>query len=479
MARSKQGVLGQQAEHALVRIANDLTRTANDRQLSRDLLNRIFRKTYGGDRDVPEVLGYKIEPGFEDFKARYLRQDIAGRVVDLPVKATWSDEIKVTGVDDKEVSFDFDELKRRLKLTRRFVRVDRLAQLGRYAVMLIGVKGDNPKLSDPIENGSLNDPADIIFLSAYSEPDAKIISFVNNAGDERFGLPETYTLSIATRPGSGGNQDPEDVKVHHSRILHISDSGIKDDIYGTPRLLGILDRLEDLEKVVGGSAEMFWQGAARAIIASIQKDADLGTEDRAALEAAIKKWSHGLARTIVTKGVDVKSLPSATPDPRGIFEVLISLIGARSEIPQRILLGSERGELASTQDRENFAATIRSRRANYAEPIILRALLERLQQFGALKPGEFEIVWPDPLNLSVMDIAEIRAKNASAFKDFSVPGVPDELATLEERRGWLGLPAKRPGGRLKIDLNESDPEVAAGFKASRQLTNGHLGVRNG
>ncbi|KKM60330.1 hypothetical protein LCGC14_1542890, partial [marine sediment metagenome] len=287
MARTKQSGLGQQVLNALARITNSI-------QLDRDQLNRIARKTYGGDRDVPEVLGYKIEPGFDDFKARYLRQDIAGRVVDLPVKATWSDEIEVKGVDDKVAPFDFGELKRRLKLTRRLVRVDRLAQLGQYAVLLIGVKGDNPKLADPIEDGSLSDPADIIFLSSYCELDAEIKSFVGNAGDERFGLPETYTLSIATRPGRGGKQTTQDVPVHHSRILHVSDSGIRDDIYGTPRLLGILDRLEDLEKVVGGSAEMFWQGAARAIIASIQKDANYSEEEKTALFAAVKKWSHDL-----------------------------------------------------------------------------------------------------------------------------------------------------------------------------------------
>ena len=416
------------------------TQVVNALQVSRDQLSRIVRKTYGGDRNVPEVLGYKTEPEFTDFQARYLRQDIAGRVVDLPVKATWSDEIEVTGADGKEAPFDFGDLKRRLKLTRRLVRVDGLAQLGRYAVLLIGVKGENPVLAEPIEADSLSGPDDVIFLSAYCEPDAKIKSYVRNAGDERFGLPETYTLSITANPGTSGKELTKDVPVHHSRILHVSDSGIRDDIFGVPRLLGILDRLEDLEKVVGGSAEMFWQGAARAIIASIQKDANLSTDELTALTAAIKKWSHGLSRAVVAKGVDVKSLPATVPDPRGIFEVLISLIGARSEIPQRILLGSERGELASTQDRENFASTIRSRRANYAEPIVLRPLLERLQQFGALEKGEFEIVWPDPLNLDGASWTWPRSgrRMPPHSRAWKFPVYPTSWLTLKSAANFLG-----------------------------------------
>ena len=44
---------------------------------------------YGGARDYNKVLGYPSSLRFEDYLARYRRQDLAARVVDLPAQDTW------------------------------------------------------------------------------------------------------------------------------------------------------------------------------------------------------------------------------------------------------------------------------------------------------------------------------------------------------------------------------------------------------
>ena len=72
----------------------------------------------------------------------------------------------------------------------------------------------------------------------------------------------------------------------------------------------------------------------------------------------------------------------------------MKLISAASGIPLRIMTGSERGELASTQDDGNWASRIEERQLHFAEPMILRPLIDRLIELRALpepSDGEYQL----------------------------------------------------------------------------------------
>lgn len=43
---------------------------------------------YDGERNLYQALGYPLYLTFEDYLARYTRQDIAKAIIDRPVKAT-------------------------------------------------------------------------------------------------------------------------------------------------------------------------------------------------------------------------------------------------------------------------------------------------------------------------------------------------------------------------------------------------------
>ena len=49
--------------------------------------------------------------------------------------------------------------------------------------------------------------------------------------------------------------------IHWQRILHLADNRIESNIYGEPRLTPVLNRVLDLHKILGVSAETFWLGA--------------------------------------------------------------------------------------------------------------------------------------------------------------------------------------------------------------------------
>jgi hypothetical protein len=101
------------------------------------------------------------------------------------------------------------------------------------------------------------------------------------------------------------------------------------------------------------------------------------------------------------------------------------------------LLGSERGELASSQDASNWAAVVASRQLNYAEKGILRPLIDRLIGWAALPPtesGRYTCVWDPIFKLSETEKTANMKVAAEAYQAIATAlGMPP--ITLEEFRG--------------------------------------------
>src|SRR5690606_32676688 len=88
---------------------------------------------------------------------------------------------------------------------------------------------------------------------------------------------------------------------------------------------------------------------------------------------------------------------TSAQDPGPHFDVQIALISAATGIPQRILMGSERGELASSQDERNWAVQVADRQNDFAETQVLRPFVNRLIGWGILPEptgGHYEVEWP-------------------------------------------------------------------------------------
>lgn len=448
------------------------------------------RRTFGGRRDIMKVLGYSESPRYEEFWTRYKRQSIAARVINLPVDQTWGGgEIAI-----KEWP-EWEALNRRLEVQSRLTEVDRLASIGEFAVLLIGVKEQEEEstetdiaraLEKPVERLSSLD--DILYLQQYPQNAVSIYKTQSNPTKARFGKPEIYEITIASElktgtTGTAGTKNTT-LRVHYSRVLHVTPNRILNDVLGTSRLLPILDNLHDLDKVVGGSAEMFWQGADRAMVLSTEGAAvgssgatSTGSADtKTDLHKQAEELAHGLRRFLHIRNGEVKTLESVTPDPSGIAGVLLQLMAAGSDIPLRILVGSERGELASTQDRANFADTITNRRSNYAQPQILMAFLAHLAAWGvAPNPANMQPCWPPIESLSAIERSQNNERTvksmAEAEKALALAG---GLAFAPaDYRHILGFEGDAPSnsaisGAANVDVDELDPDVQEQFNRGRR-----------
>ena len=369
--------------------------------------------SYSDERDIYTALGYTKSPTFDDYQARYERQDVAGAVINKPVQGCWRMAPSISENEDEMTAFEkaTEDLIKRLRLFHYFTRVDKLASLGQYAVLFLGF-GDGLEFSAPVTRA-----ANLLYVMPYSEAKADIATYETSDVSPRYGLPLTYKINMSI-----GTSDMSISKVvHHTRVIHVVEDAGESNVFGTPRLQRILNRLQDLELVTGGSSEMFWRGGFPGYNFNIADDATLGEQDLSELRTQIEDYMHGLKRYLRTRGVDVESLTPQIADPSNNIDALLDLISCATNIPKRILLGSERGELASTQDEKNWAAYLDERRRNHCEPAILRPTIDRLIEVGVLPtpPQGYDVEWPDLLAPGTKEIAEVGELRSRALKNYA------------------------------------------------------------
>ena len=423
--------------------------------------------TFGGDRHVHEVLGYKSRLEYRDFKARYYRQDIAQRLVKAYPEATWSQAPTV--MEDNQVDTDtpferdWNGLVERLDIYTILERADILNNLGQYSVLFIGLDGQSGILDQPAR--PIRGPHDILYITPYSEEWATIERFENNPALPTFGQASHYRINFG-RSGETPRQALAvgSALVHASRIIHIAEDTLDDEIYGMSRLEGVYDRLDDLLKVVGGAAEMFWKDAKRRLVLNLQSDAQLS--DPKALTDEIEEYMHGLRDFLRVQGMDVQNLAGDIVSPEHHVAVLLDLISASVGIPKRILLGSERGQLASTQDEAHWLQRVSRRQQRFAEPHLIRALIDRLVSLRALSPPaqRYTVTWANLQMLSETQQAEVALKNANALNIYASGFASSVVPEPEFRKMYLGLTeysSYETIALVPVDAITPEPQVSA------------------
>jgi len=414
----------------------DLSKKAPLFSMYSELTNRIALASqmgfqYSGDRDVYQALGYPTQSNlkYNDYYSRYLRQDMAKAIIDRPVKASWKGELSVIeNVSKEETPFEkqWKELANKLKLKSVFIRADKLTGIGEFSIILLG-------LNDTTTNEDFKMPArknsKLLYVKPVGQNSVDIIQFDESVQSERFGLPLLYKVKTSIRTSDQTQKDVE-LTVHYTRVVHLVEDIMEDEVKGTPRLQAVYNRLMDLEKLVGGDAEMFWRGARPGYTGKLDPDFQITTAGMEQLQAQVDEFEHNLRRILINEGIDYKALEQQIADPTSHVEVQMQMISAVTGIPKRILTGSERGELSSTQDKQEWISYVTSRREEQNEPMILRPFIDRCIEIGVLsKPanGKYIIVWDKLFSLSDKEKVEMGKTRALAIKEYSLNPMAQEL----------------------------------------------------
>jgi len=387
---------------------------------------------YGTDRNLYQALGYPLEILYSDYVARYERQDIAAAVIDRPVNATWRGDVMIMEADDdKETALEkaWKDLNTTLGLKSRFVRLDKLAGIGSYGVLVLGL--DDVKKKEDSARPVRGKDRKLMYVKPLGQENAKISTWETKVGNRRYGMPLLYDVTIS----DPSNNQTSQVKVHHSRIIHVVDGLLESEIEGTPRMQPIYNRLMDLEKLVGGDAEMFWRGARPGYHGKADKDFGIDASTKGGLKDQLDEFEHNLRRIFVSEGIELKSLAQQIADPANHVDIQIQMISAKTGIPKRILTGSERGELSSAQDRDEWMSYVQSRREEYAEPQIIRPFVDRCIEYGILPPasetGEYSTKWNDLFAISEKERVEIGKGRAEALSKYASSPVGEAVMPPE------------------------------------------------
>ncbi len=391
-----------------------------------DLARTTFGQgiTHGGLRDMWAIFGYPDDITIKDFRNKYQRGDIATRIVDAYPNACWSNQpFLVEDEDDQELTqweSEAVDFFKAINFWQHIRKLDRLVNLGSYAVLYLGFK-DGSDLSNKVNPGT-----ELAYIKALAEDVALVDSLVDDVTDPRFGLPLTYKIQL---------KKDKDTIVHYSRVIHVAERTIDDESKGQGILYSIWNKLIDLEKLSGGSAEVFWLNARAGLSIEVDADTDIG-DDADYMKEQVDKFQHNLSRVMRTKGVKVNTLSQTVASPEHQFDLCISLIAGTTAIPKRILLGNEAGELASTQDENNWNNQIKDRQANFCEPHILNKFIDYMIELGNLKAlgagKKYSWEWPSLVSLSEKDKAEIGNKKAASLVAYANSPEADQIITPKQ-----------------------------------------------
>lgn len=446
---------------------------------------QLMQNLFDERRDIDVECGYPKELTINHYKYLYEREGIATRVVTLWPTECWQQPPRVYETEDATTTaFEdaFDELGKTLAgqswmvdretnvIWHYLQRLDDVAGIGQFGAMLIGFS-DGDDLMKPVTPG---EGLTVNFLRPFDQSMIEITEINDDSSDRRYGWPEQYELQIVDPKNlKTGVYSTKGQKVHWSRILHFADNTTISDVLGTPRMQTVFNRLYDLRKLLGGSAEMFWKGAFPGY--SFEVDPELGDidMDSEAVKEEFAAYADGLQRYMALSGVSAKSLAPQVADPGQHIDAQLQAVALTIGVPQRVFLGSEQAQLASGQDSRRWNGRLTRRNNSTLTPKMLAPLIDRFIEFKVLpEPKEYFIEWPDLDAPTDMDKVEMGAKFTEAIAKYSAAGGQTIVPETEWLVHVMGLPQDLAESIVEAAteaIEEEERELERAMEAQEQI----------
>lgn len=449
-------------------VSNNGNGYTDESVMNRLLMNQVFsrrgllefaRDTNFNRERFDAELGYPLTRTLvaELFREMYDREPIATRVVEVMPMESWKVTPNVFESEDVDNKKPFDEAFDRLgenftrgswfnspdesSIWQWLVRADILSGIGSYGIILLGIDDDAETLEEPVESVESGTPSseerELLFIRTFDESLVEIVQFENDENNPRFGQPVMYQVTFNDPKESVGNTQglaAATKNVHWTRVIHVADNLMSSEVFGVSRLRPAFNRLHDLRKLYGGSAEMYWKGAFPGI--SIETHPSLGANvklDPNDHREQMEDYMKGMQRYLALSGASAKSLSPQVADPAKHIDSQLEAICIQIGIPKRVFLGSERGELASSQDSKAWNDRLRYRQNMYLTPRLIVPIVDRLILMGVLpQPESYNIEWPSLEELSEAEKATIAVNVTKAMAQYSQGGIESALMTPQD-----------------------------------------------
>ncbi len=284
---------------------------------------------------------------------------------------------------------------------------------------------------------------ELLFLRVFPESLVQIVQYEASMTNPRYGQPVMYlvTMNDPRLQSSGVGLTHVTMRIHWSRVIHAADNLTSSEIFGTPRCRPVLTHILDLRKLFGASGEGYWKSCFAGI--SFETDPALGGDVRintAGMKDSVENYFNGLQRYLSLQGMTAKTLAPSVVDPTPHIKANLEAIAIQLGCPMRVFMGSERGELASSEDDASWNDRLRFRQNNYITPRLIVPFIDRLILFGILpEPKGYSIEWPDLDSLSDKDKAQVASTMTNAISRYVQGSGESLIGPMEYLTKILGM----------------------------------------
>lgn len=418
-------------------------------------------------RDIYHECGFPKDITDEMIDLLYRRNGLASKVNDLWPNHSWKTTPEISSVKDKgqeQLESDFDkaffDLHGQMRIddipedteetgwfkseksspvweVLKQADIDSGIGVDGYSVILLGFD-DDQDLKEPVVKGTAKK---LLFAESYPSTSVSISKTDNDETSKRFGLPTAYNISI--EQCESGSSVVKDTEVHHTRVIHI----FTDTKKKGSRLERTYNAIHGSEKIIGASPEGYFRMAFTKLLLESNPGTTAEDFDQDKLNKQIDKYKNSMDGVLSLFGMTGKSVAPEVLDPLPFFNLLIDFICITEDVPKRIFAGSERGELASSQDKQEWNERVSERQIKHVSGSIISKFINRLIWAGVLPEPKigFEITWPSLNELDESTSADVAVKRTQAMAAFVSSGIGDTLMT--------------PFDFLTMELNYTDDEA--------------------
>lgn len=457
-----------------------------------NLLSRIRGMNMLGNpnRDIYLECGFPNRVNISELKTFYEREPVAARVVELLPDECWKVQPEVYETEDTTNITPFEQAWKNIcrqiegedslyedeksnPVWEYLKKADTLSGIGQYGVILIGID-DGKDLMEAVDGftddgftGNLSEEvkSKVIYIRCFDESLIQVTRWQNDTNNPRYGQPLEYSIQL-TDPDNqitGIGVDYKQAKIHWSRVVHIADNTLSSEIIGVSRMRPVINNLISLQKLYSSSPEMYWQGAFPGIALTSDPQARIDPEGT---KTQIQNYMNGLQRWLALRGMQANMLTPTVVDPNNQIEVQIDAICIKIGCPKRIFVGSERGELASSQDKDSWEERLIGRRQTHCKPKIIVPFINRLLQMGVLpKPEKYYVKWGEADNMTAFGKAAYAQQVVAVLSEFIQGGVSNLVDPEDFFVTFLGIDQTKAKellsktlGSGRTSINDVEPE---------------------
>ena len=414
--------------------------------------------------------GYPDEVDFKLTFRAYTRTGLGRAAVDKTVgkvwqEAPWLQEFARDDGDDTPETAVEKEIRERfaeLRVWQVLAEADRRGLVGCYAGVILRL-ADDKTFEQPVDTvrGGLKGLVEVI--PAW-EGQLTVSSYVTNQLDPDYGRPAMFQFSEASVDRS--KSQPRNFNVHPDRVIIWSRDGTVDD---RSFLEPGYNDLISAEKIIGAGGEGFWKNAKSGLSLEIDKDAKISDMAQAMgveidqvvdrMDEQVESFNKGFDKTLLLQGITAKPMQVQRPSPEHFFAIALQSFAASIQMPLKILIGSQTGERASTEDAEEWAKTAMSRRADTVIPNIM-TFVRRLVRFNILRDKAWHLDWADLGDSTMSEKVALADKMADVNNKMKDTG--EFIFTPEEMRAVVNFEPLTDEDRFRDPANDNGERDALG-----------------